>query len=101
MPGRRHLLDSLPEGSTAPHNVEDLRLIPVNLNRARPKVISRRIQIYKFSWHGFSYIGFVLHVKFELSLQMKKARSTRALTVNSVLITRLARASSQKLEARS
>jgi hypothetical protein len=86
MPGRRHLLDSLPEDSATPHNVEDLRLVTINLNRARPKVVGGRVQIYKFSWHVFSCLVFpALEIRFALPPIEKGASKSRALVVNSKL----------------
>ena len=45
MPGRRHLLDSLPKRPAPPDDVCDLCLIAVDLNRARPEKIRRRMQV--------------------------------------------------------
>ena len=60
MPGCRHLIDPLAKRAPPPHDVEDLRLVPVNLNRAGPKVIGRRVQIHKLSSHVFSSVDFFL-----------------------------------------
>src|ERR1700686_5082400 len=58
MPRCRHLLDPLPERTPPAHDIEDFRLVPVNLNRARPKVVGRRVQIHKLSLHVFSSFDF-------------------------------------------
>src|SRR5580700_11915463 len=81
MPGRRHLLDPLPEHATPPDNVKNLRLVTVDFDRARPKVVGRPVQIYKLSSHVFSSIDFSCRLEFDClirSIQMKKARPNRA-----------------------
>ncbi len=55
---RRHLLHPLSEHAAPPHDVRDLGLIPVNLDRARPQKIRCCMQIQKIRFHVFSSIEF-------------------------------------------
>ena len=56
MPGRRHLLDPLPECPPPSHDVKDFLLVTINLDRSWPQKIRRRHQIQKLSLHVFSSV---------------------------------------------
>src|SRR5260370_13789331 len=56
MSRRLHLLHPLSEHSATPHNVRDLGLIPINLDRARPQKVRCCMQIQKIRFHVFSSI---------------------------------------------
>ena len=60
MSRRRHLLHPLSEHSATPHNVRDLGLIPINLDRARPQKVRCCMQIQKIRFHVFSSIELLL-----------------------------------------
>ena len=55
MPGRRNVLDALSEGAAAPHDVENLGLVPFDLDCARSHKVCRRVQV-----HELVFIVFLL-----------------------------------------
>jgi hypothetical protein len=60
MSRRRHLFHPLSEDSATPHNVCDLGLIPIDLDRARPQKVRCCMQIQKIRFHVFSSIELLL-----------------------------------------
>ena len=56
MSRRRHLLDPLPKHAAPSHDIRNFVLITIDLNRARPHKIRRRLQIKKLCFHVFSLI---------------------------------------------
>jgi hypothetical protein len=55
---RRDLFYPLSKHAAPPHNVEDLGLIPINLDRARPQKVRCCMQVQKIRFHVFSSIEF-------------------------------------------
>jgi hypothetical protein len=51
MPGRRHLLDALPEGAAPANDVSDLGLVSVHLDRARAHKVRSRVEVDELCCH--------------------------------------------------